>query len=102
VAKFSVIATITAKPGQGDALAAAFGDFFEHVESEPGTEHYVLHRSTMKPDLFFVTELYSDRAAFDAHAASEGFAALTGKLSPLIESADLQLAEPVRAVGVEL
>ncbi len=102
MAKVSVIATITAKPGQGDALVAAFDDFFGHVGGEAGTEQYVLHRSTMKPDLFFMTEVYTDQGAFDAHAGSEPFAALTGKLGALIDAVDLQLAEPVKAVGVEL
>jgi quinol monooxygenase YgiN len=102
VPKLSVIATITAKAGQGDALAAAFDEIFGPVAGEAGTELYVLHRSTMKPDLFFVTELYTDQAAFDAHVGSEAFAALTEKLGSLVETADLQFAEPVQAVGVTL
>jgi quinol monooxygenase YgiN len=102
MAKLSVIATITAKPGQREALLAAFDDFFGHVESEDGTEQYVLHRSTMNPDVCFMTELYTDQAAFDAHSGSEAFAGLTGKLGGLIEAVDLQLAEPVKAVGVDL
>ncbi len=100
--KLSVIATITAKPGQREALLAAFDDFFSHVETEEGTEQYVLHRSTMNPDVCFMTELYTDQAAFDAHSASEAFAGLMGKLGGLVEGADLQIAEPVKAVGVDL
>jgi quinol monooxygenase YgiN len=102
MARLSVIATITAKAGQGDALVAAFDDFFGHVQHEPGTEQYVLHRSTTNPDVCFMTELYTDKAAFEAHSSSEPFAALTGKLGGLIEHVDLQLAEPVKAVGVDL
>jgi len=100
--KLSVIATITAKPGQRDALLAAFEDFFGHVEGEAGTEQYVLHRSTTDPDVCFMTELYTDQAAFESHSGSEAFAALTGKLGALIDKVDLQLAEPVKAVGVDL
>jgi len=102
VAKLSVIVTITAKPGQREALMAAFDDFFGHVTGEDGTEQYVLHRSTMNPDVCFMTELYTDQAAFDAHSGSEAFAALTGKLGALVDAVDLQLAEPVKAVGVDL
>jgi quinol monooxygenase YgiN len=102
MAKVSVIATITAKAGQREALMAVFEDFFGHVESEDGTEQYVLHRSTTNPDLCFMTELYADHAAFEAHSGSEPFAALTGKLGGLIEAVDLQFAEPVKAVGVDL
>ena len=102
MAKLSVIVTITAKPGQREALLAAFDDFFGHVEDEAGTEQYVLHRSTTNPDLCFMTELYADHAAFEAHSGSEPFAALTGKLGAHIDQVDLQLAEPVKAVGVDL
>ncbi len=41
------------------------------MSEEPGTEQYVLHRSTKDPNTFFVTERYTDQAAFDAHAGSE-------------------------------
>jgi quinol monooxygenase YgiN len=97
--KVSVIATLTCKDGKADAFPAAFDDFFRHVESEDGTESYVLHRSTTNPNVFFMTELYTDQRAFEAHAGSDAFAKLGGALGDYIEGADMQLAEPVKAKG---
>jgi quinol monooxygenase YgiN len=76
IGKVSVIATLTCKDGKADAFPAAFDEFFRHVESEDGTESYVLHRSTTNPNVFFMTELYTDQGAFDAHAGSDAFAKL--------------------------
>ena len=93
----TVIASITVKDGKGDELLAGFEDFWPSLADEPGTEQYVLHRSTTNPNLFFVTEQYTDQAAFDAHATGPGFAKLGKGLGDYIESFDLQMAEPVRS-----
>jgi quinol monooxygenase YgiN len=100
--KVSVIATLTVKDGRGDALVAAFDEFFPNLEEERGTEHYVLHHSTTNPNVFFVTELYTDQAAFDAHSGSAEFAAFGAGLGDIIEGFDLQLAEPLKAVRVQI
>ena len=100
--KVSVIATLTVKDGQGDALVSAFDGLFPHIEGEDGTEHYILHRSTTNPNQFFVTELYTDQAAFDAHSGSDAFAKFGGGLGDIIEGFDLQMAEPVKAVRVKI
>jgi len=102
MAKVSVIATLRVKDGKGDALLAAFDEFFPHVGGEAGTEQYVLHRSSTDPNLFIMTEFYADQAAFEAHSGSDAFAALAAVLGDSVESVDLQMAEPVKAVGVEL
>lgn len=95
----TVIASITVKDGQGDTLLSAFEEFWPSLAAEPGTLQYVLHRSTTDPNQFFVTELYRDQAAFDAHAGGPGFAALGTALGDSIASFDLQMAEPVRTGG---
>ena len=97
----SVIATLTVKDGQADALLAAFDALFEHVAHEPGTEQYVLHRSTTSPNTFFVTERYTDQAAFEAHSTSEAFAALGASLGDCIADFKLEMAEPLKAVGTD-
>jgi len=97
----SVIATITVKDGKADTLLAAFEVFFEHLAEEPGTEQYVLHRSTKDPNTFFVTERYTDQAAFDAHASSEAFAAMGASLGDCIADFQLELAEPLKAYGTD-
>lgn len=100
--KVSVIATLRAKEGQADAFTAAFAELFPHVENEPGTEQYILHRSTTDPNVFFVTEVYADQAAFDAHAGSDAFKQLGAAIGDAIESFEMQFAEPEKAVGLDL
>ena len=97
----TVIATLTVKDGRADTLLAAFDEFFPHLKDEPGTEQYALHRSTTKPNVFYVTERYADQAAFDAHAGSAAFAALGASMGDCIEQFDLEFAEPLKAVGVD-
>ena len=80
---------------------AVFEDFFGHVESEDGTEQYVLHRSAKDPNTFFVTERYTDQAAFDAHAGGAGFSALGASLADCIADFTLELAEPLKAYGTD-
>jgi autoinducer 2-degrading protein len=99
--KVSVIATLTVKDGKADTFPAAFDEFFRHVEGETGTEHYMLHRSTTNPNVFFMTELYADQAAFDAHSASDAFRQLGASLGDYIDRFDLQFAEPLKAKGAD-
>ena len=67
--KVSIIATIKVKDGRGDDIIAAFAKGAELLHTEPGTEQYVLHRNQNDPNTFYVTELYTDQAALDAHMA---------------------------------
>ena len=93
--KISVVATIKAKDGRGDDIIAAFEKGAALLHTEPGTEQYVLHRSNSDPNTFFVTELYTDQAALEAHQSGEVTKALGGSLGDAIESADLQFCAPV-------
>lgn len=94
MSKVSVIATITAKDGRGDEVIAAFEGAKDAVAAEAGTLVYVLHRNQSDPNVFYVTELYEDQAALDAHMAGPAMAALAG-LGDALEGADLQFAHPV-------
>ena len=93
--KVSVIATIKVKEGRGNDVIAAFASGAELLHTEPGTEQYVLHQNQNDPNTFYVTELYTDQAALDAHMAGQVMAALGGGLGDAIESFDLQFANPV-------
>jgi quinol monooxygenase YgiN len=94
MSKISVVATITAKAGRGDEIIAAFDGAKEAVAAEAGTLQYVLHRNQANPDVFYVTELYEDQAALDAHMAGPAMAALAG-IGDAVEGVDLQFASPV-------
>ena len=99
--KVSVIATVIVKEGQASTLLAAFEEFYEHLPDEPGTEQYVLHRSTTELNTFFVIERYTDQDAFNAHAGSEAFSALGASLADSVADFKLEMAEPLKAYGTD-
>jgi quinol monooxygenase YgiN len=98
MAKVSVIAKIEAKDGKGDELVAAFEKLLADVANEPRTIHYILHRSTTDPNVLYMTEIYEDQAALDAHMGSDYFKSFGASLGDLVNGADLQFLTPV-AVG---
>ena len=72
----TVVATIRATKGKGDALAALLTEQAGVVlAAEPGCLVYRPHRSTTDPDLFVFYEMYRDDAAFEAHRAAPHLAA---------------------------
>ncbi|MBJ7262191.1 MAG: antibiotic biosynthesis monooxygenase [Acidimicrobiia bacterium] len=98
MAKVSVVARLKVKADKADAFPAAWDALLAFIDdNEPGTEHYVLHRSTTDPTLFFVTEVYENQAALDAHITSDAFAAFGASLGDFIEDADMQFLTPVNA-----
>ena len=57
---------------------------------------YLAHRSADDPRKFFLYEQYDDRAALDAHRASDHFADFaTGGLFQIVESRTPELYEPL-------
>jgi quinol monooxygenase YgiN len=101
--KISSIARLAAKEGQRDALLAAFEAFLPAVEAEEGTEIYSLHLDEADPNLIWVFELYTDRAALEAHAGSPAFMEFLGAAGPLIGDAPgLYTAVPALAKGLDL
>jgi quinol monooxygenase YgiN len=72
----TVVATIRAAEGKGDALAALLTEQARAVlAAEPGCLVYRPHRSSKDPDLFIFYEQYRDDAAFDLHRKAPHLAA---------------------------
>lgn len=72
----TVVATIRAVKGNGDALAALLAEQAAAVrKAEPGCLVYRPHRSTEDPDVFLFYEMYQDDAAFEAHRKAPHLAA---------------------------
>ncbi len=72
----TVIATVRAAKGKGDALAALLAEQAAVVrQAEPGCLVYRAHRSAKDPDVFLFYEAYADDAAFDAHRKAPHLAA---------------------------
>ena len=64
-----VFATITAKPGLGSDLKAAFHTLIPQVRAEAACQLYELYESTEQPDQFIMHERWNDEAGLAAHAA---------------------------------
>lgn len=63
----------------------------EHTLKEPGNRAYEVHaESGAEPPAFILYEQYADRAAFDAHAASDHFAEhILGTVRPRLTHRDV-------------
>jgi quinol monooxygenase YgiN len=81
----SVIAKLSAKPGQGDALAPILREQVAAVlKAEPDCLVYRLHRSKKHPDLFLFYEQYRSDAAFDLHRKAPHLTAFRERRDPLV------------------
>lgn len=90
--------TFVIKTGREDEALELFARLTEATRAEPGCRMYLAHRSVDDPRKFFLYEQYDDRAALDAHRASDHFARLaTGGLFAIIESRTPELYEPLGA-----
>lgn len=103
MSKIAVFATIKAKPGKGDEVAAALATMFPVVESEEGTEVYVLHRVEGDPDTILFYELYADAESLGAHGSSDAMKAVGAGLRDLAAGRpEVVIATPVQAKGLSL
>lgn len=91
----SVIAVITAKPGQRDAILAAFRQNMPAVHAEDGcieyqpvidAEGFGSFQTKYGPDTFVVLEKWRDGDALAAHAKAPHMAAYAAKTRELIAS----------------
>ena len=90
MSQISAVVRIKVKPGRGDDVIKAFEGAREHVAGEEGTLLYMLHRNAADENVFYVTELYADQAAMDAHMSGAGIADAVEE-----GGVDLQFAAPV-------
>lgn len=89
-----VAVTYVIKAGHEDEAIRLFAELTPATRAEPGCRLYQAHSSTTDPRRFFLYEQYDDRAALDAHRASEHFARLVaGGLFQIIESRSPEIYE---------
>jgi quinol monooxygenase YgiN len=90
-----VIAIISAKPGQRDAILAAVRANLPAVRAEKGCIEYGPaidadgigpFQTKLGPDTFFVIEKWADAEALKAHAAAPHMAAYAAKVKDLVAS----------------
>lgn len=104
MSKIAVIAKFTTAPGKRDELAQALEKMLPQVETEDGTELYILSEDSGNADVLWMFELYTDGDALQVHSSSpsmmEFFGVLGGDL--LAAPPELMMASPRVAKGVEL
>ncbi len=81
----TIIATLYAKAGQEDALAARMQEMTIETRKEAGCILYELQRSNEDPREFIMVEYWRDAEAVALHDASAHMAALVADLPALVE-----------------
>lgn len=100
MSKFAVVMKMVAHEGQGGELEAAFDGVFRQVEGEPSTELYILNRSASDPDVLWCYEVFSSRAAFEAHRDTDTVREVLPRLDKLLASREITAGAPVRGSGI--
>ena len=68
MAKTALLAKLTAKDGQRDALLSVISDLgIRNVSGEPGTEVYAAHKDQNDENVVWFYEMYSDKAVSYTH-----------------------------------
>ena len=98
-----VIAILTAKPGQRDALLSAFRANMPAVHAEQGcieygpaldAEGFRSIQTKFGPDTFVVLEKWADAAALKAHGAAPHMVAYGQRTKDLIASRVIHILSP--------
>ena len=93
---FVVIAQWYAKPGMDDEVAAVLRTAVRNSRTEPGCVLFMANRSVEDPRRFVMYEQFVDKAAFDAHLATDSFKEnVAGRILPLLESRVREVCELV-------
>lgn len=80
-----IMAILTARPGQDEALYALLSGMTGPSRAEPGNLRYDLWRDQADPARFALDELYIDSDAVAAHRRTPHFQAYVSRISDLAE-----------------
>jgi quinol monooxygenase YgiN len=86
-----VIAELIAKPGSADDLRMQLLPFAQGARTEPGCLRYTLLEIQGDPGHFMTYEVWTNRAALDAHMKTPALTALGPKLSAMLAKPFTQL-----------
>ena len=65
------------------------------LRDEPGCHQFDVLTDQSKPNAVFLYELYTNRAAFDAHLTSDHFKTFDAAVAPMIAGKDIQTWDKV-------
>jgi quinol monooxygenase YgiN/quercetin dioxygenase-like cupin family protein len=92
---------LTAREGQGDALAERLLAVAARLEDVAGCQLYVINRAPGEPDVVWVTEAWQSREALDASLEDDGVKALLPEVQPLLTGAPERIdVEPLGGTGL--
>jgi len=84
---FVLVVRMKTEQGNEERATAVARELAEATRAEPGCKAYVPCVNAEDPSSILIFEEYDDKAAFEAHGASEHFQRLAlGELFPLMES----------------
>lgn len=84
MARFGLVGSFKAQPGQGDRLAEILVRAAEGLGDTADCELYVISRSPDDPDAVWVTEVWTSREAHGASLDDEATRQLIAQARPLI------------------
>lgn len=63
------------------------------LELEPGCHYFDVCQDSSRPELLFLYELYTDRAAFEAHLAAPHFKRFDAEVSSMVAEKSVRIYE---------
>lgn len=91
---FAVFAHYRCDPADEETVRAALLKTRRHTLTEPANLGYEVHAEVDRPGGFVLYERYTDRAGFDAHAATDHFDELIVRtVRPLLTERTVTFAE---------
>ena len=87
----TLYAEFTVTPGNEPRVAEMMRELTAHVRQEPGNLVFDPYTEEANPNRYFVFEVYTDDAAFEAHIAADYGARFNAELASLIEGDGSQL-----------
>lgn len=80
----TLIARLTAKPGQAETLGEGLQALIQPTAEEPGSLGYTLHRDNDDPNTWILYETWASRADLDAHFAQPYTKAMMARFPDLL------------------
>lgn len=88
------------KPEHAEAFAAAMTENAQaSLENEPGCHQFDVALAPGDPTTCFLYELYTDKAAFDAHLVAAHFKAFDAKVAPWLNGKSVHAYERAWPAG---
>lgn len=91
----TVIATVTAKPGNEKTVEQALIDLIKPSRADAGCIQYHLHRDSKQKNVFVFYENWETQERLDQHMKTPHFIAFQGKVDGLLESVDMKLMKEI-------